>query len=73
MSIELTEEQKQELISAIAGDIYRRATITQVLQLVQTQCTNQAKDIMENATDEEIQNFLDQIAENKKQKQQETA
>lgn len=73
MSIELTEEQKQELISAIAGDIYRRATINQVLQLVQTQCTNQAKDIMENATDEEIQNFLDQIAENKKQKQQETA
>jgi hypothetical protein len=61
----LTDTQKNELIGGIANDIYRRATVPQALQLIQTQCTNQAKDIVEKATDEEIQGFLDQLEKGK--------
>ena len=58
---DLTEEEKKELISAIANDIYKRANILQVIQLVQTQCTNQAAQIVENATDSEIEDFKKQL------------
>jgi len=64
--INLTDVQKNELISGIANDIYRRATIPQAIQLVQTQCTNQAKDIVDNATDEEIEGFMKQLEASKK-------
>jgi len=64
--INLTDVQKNELISGIANDIYRRATIPQAIQLVQTQCTNQAKDIVDNATDEEIKGFMKQLEASKK-------
>ena len=67
---DLTDTQKNEIISAIASDIYRKATIPQVLQLVQTQCTNQAKDIVENASGEELQSFIDQLNEQKAKAQQ---
>ena len=59
--INLTDVQKNELISGIANDIYRRATVPQAIQLIQTQCTNQAKDIVENATDEELKGFIQQL------------
>ena len=58
---DLTEEEKKELISAIANDIYKRANLLQVIQLVQTQCTNQAAQIIENATDKEIEDFKKQL------------
>lgn len=61
----LTQEEKQELVTAIANDIYKRANLLQVIQLVQTQCTNQAAQIVENATEEEIEGFKKQlVAEN---------
>lgn len=60
----LTEEQKHELVTAIANDIYRRATLSQTIQLVQTQCTNQAATIVQNATPEEIATFLEQLKDN---------
>lgn len=58
---DLTEEEKKELVSAIANDIYKRANLLQVIQLVQTQCTNQAAQIIENATDKEIEDFKKQL------------
>ena len=64
--INLTDTQKNELISGIANDIYRRATIPQAIQLVQTQCTNQAKDIVDNATAEELEGFMKQLEASKK-------
>lgn len=67
----LTEEEKKELVSAIANDIYKRANLLQVIQLVQTQCTNQAAQIVENATAEEIEDFKKQIA-GEASKEQET-
>ncbi len=60
----LTEEEKKEIGNAIANDIYRRASLAQVIQLVQTQCANQANTIIENATAEEIENFRKQLADN---------
>ena len=33
--VELTDEQRNELTSAIANDIYRRATFAQAIQLIQ--------------------------------------
>lgn len=59
--MKLTEEEKKELVTAIANDIYSRATWAQVMSLVQTQCTNQAVKIVENATDEELENFLEAL------------
>jgi len=59
--VELTDEQRNELTSAIANDIYRRATFAQAIQLIQTQCTNQAVDIVKNASKEEILGFLEQL------------
>ena len=64
--INLTDTQKNELISGIANDIYRRATLPQVIQLIQTQCTNQAKDIVDKATDEELSGFITQLEASKK-------
>lgn len=64
----LTQEQRNELAAAIAGDIYRRATILQCLQLVQTQCSNQANDILDKASEEEIKDFLKQLDTAKKEK-----
>lgn len=61
--MKLTEEETNELITVIANDIYKRATWLQVMQLVQTQCSTQAKQIVENATEEEIEGFMKQIAE----------
>lgn len=58
----LSEEERTELTSAIANDIYKRANLLQVIQLVQTQCTNQAVQIVENATEEEIEDFKRQLA-----------
>lgn len=57
--MKLTEEEKKELVTAIANDIYRRATWAQVQSLVQTQCTNQAVTIVDNATDEEIDKWME--------------
>lgn len=57
----LTDEEKRELVAAIANDIYKRSTLLQIIQLVQTQCTNQAATIIENATDDEIEGFLKQL------------
>jgi hypothetical protein len=59
----LTEEETNELITVIANDIYKRATWLQIMQLVQTQCSQQAKQIVENASDEEIEGFMKNIAE----------
>ena len=61
----LTDEQRQELVSAIANDIYSRSTFAQVIQLIQTQCTNQAVEIVKNATEEEIATFLETLKTNK--------
>lgn len=58
----LTDEEKKELVSAIANDIYKRANLLQVIQLVQTQCTNQAMQIVDNATPQEIEDFKKQLA-----------
>ena len=63
--MKLTEEETNELITVIANDIYKRATWLQVMQLVQTQCSQQAKQIVDNATEEEIEGFMKQIAEQK--------
>ena len=63
----LSDEEKNEFASLIANDIYRRATLAQTIQLVQTQCTNQAASIIENATEEEIESFRKQIAESRKE------
>ncbi|MDC3298499.1 hypothetical protein OAU81_00345 [bacterium] len=59
--MKLTDEEKHELISAIANDIYQRSTWLQVMSLVQNQCTTQATKVVENATDEELQEFLDTL------------
>ena len=67
---DLTEEEKKELISAIANDIYKRANLLQVIQLVQTQCTNQAAQIIENATDKEIEDFKKQLKGDLSEEQQ---
>ena len=56
--MKLTDEEKKELISAIANDIYQRSTWLQVMSLVQNTCTNQATKGVENATDEELQEFI---------------
>lgn len=61
--MKLTEEEKKELVTAIANDIYSRATWAQVQSLVQTQCTNQAVKVVENANDEEIEKWLEVLNE----------
>ena len=61
----LSDEQRQELVSAIANDIYTRSTFAQVIQLIQTQCTNQAIEIVKNASAEEIDTFLETLKTNK--------
>ena len=63
--MKLTEEETNELITVIANDIYKRATWLQIMQLVQTQCSQQAKQIVDNASEEEIEGFMKQIAESK--------
>jgi hypothetical protein len=58
----LSDEEKNEFAGAIANDIYKKSTFAQVIQLVQTQCTNQAATIVENATAEEIDSFRKHLA-----------
>ena len=61
----LSDEEKNEFASAIANDIYRKSTFAQVIQLVQTQCTNQAAGIVENASAEELDSFRKHLSEQK--------
>lgn len=63
----LTDEQKNELIGAIAGDLHQRASWLQAIQLVQTQCMHQAQEIVDNATDEECQQFIEQLKQQQKE------